>query len=656
MYNQKIIQMKSKNMKNILLNVKILIVLFIISIEPSISFAQYDLGQRLDSLQMQRIKKPTATGNVIDWNTLNLMGIDAFSPQNVSTIPGILSVDNNYKLGPSDRLGIYLLGQTHREYDILINPEGKAYIPSVEVFDFNGLSLSTAKEKIRVAFNKYFSEKKIEVMLTQPKQVMVSVVGEIKSPGRYSLNGLQTTFDAIYQAGGPKEKGSIRNIQVIHTDTQLVKIDLYNLLIHGIGKGGPNLLPGDIIKIAPLTSSVSIAGEITRPGRYELSSEYAESLGDLFNLASGPTPLAYLKRVEISRRQTDGTRNIRYVDARDSVNISNNFLLDGDRIRIYPITEQIHQPTVEIFGEVRRPGIYDLDKHLTLKDLILKAGGVTRSAYLLEAELNRISPKQPVERIKFSIGEILKGQSHEQNIELSEFDRVLIRRIPEWLVGPSVEVKGEVMFPGKYTITKDSTKLSHILQLSGGFTKDAFLKEAKLIRPSTRISHDLEYERLKNMRREEMSGLEYEYLVMKQNQNVGQVVVNFSKLWTEKNQNQDVILENGDIIQVPKIPQVVQVTGRVAKPGGILYKPGENINYYLKKAGGTTWDARPSHTKVIKSTGEILDDEDVKQLVAGDIIWIPRKPDRDFWRIFRDTIMVLGQVATIYLVVQNASK
>jgi len=564
-----------------------------------------------------------------------------------------MPVDQNYQIGPGDQLGIYLLGQTHREYDILINPEGKAYIPSVGLFDFNGHTLATTKKKLKKAFFQFFSEKNLEVLLKQPKQVLVSVIGEINTPGRYSLNGLQTTFDAINKAGGPKNNGSLRNIHMIHDDT-LEVVDLYDLLLHGTGKGGPSLLPGAIIKVNPLKSSISIAGEIYRPGRYELSLFHTESIKDILHLAAGPTPLAHLEQVEMSRRQPDGRRKVWYINLRDSVLTAKTFLTDGDRIRIYPITEQFHQPTVEILGEVRRPGTYNLEKNLTIGDLLLKAGGVTRAAYLLEAELDRINPNEPVERVKISLKEILKNPN--QTTKLEEFDRVFIRRIPEWLVGPYVKITGEVMFPGQYTITKDSTKLSDILHLAGGFTKDAFLKEAKLIRPSTKVNHDLEFERLKNMRREEMSDLEYEYLVMKQNQNVGQVVVNFSKLWNDKDQNQDIILENGDIVQIPKTPQVVQVTGRVAKPGGILYKNSEDINYYLKKAGGTTWDARRSHTKVIKSTGEILDDEDVKQLVAGDTIWIPRKPDRDFWRIFRDTIMVFGQVATIYLVVQNASK
>ena len=619
-------------------------------------FAQTELLEKSVKNEQQKPLPQSSPQSVIDWNTLNRVGINAFSQEHITPIPGIMPVDQDYQLGPGDQVGIYLLGQTQREYDVIINAEGKTYIPSVGLFDFNGHTLSTSKEALKKIFFRFFSEKNLEIILKQPKQVLVSVVGEINTPGRYSLSGLRTTFDAIYLAGGPKQNGSLRKIHIIHGENPIVKIDLYDLLIKGKGSGGPNLQPGDIIKVLPLMSSVSIAGEIIRPGRYELSSDYEESLFDILMLAAGTTPLAYLERVEISRRQPDGSREIKYINASDSALISNIFLKDGDRIRIYNIIEQYNQPTVEIFGKIRRPGKYDLEKSLTLRDLILKAGGVTRSAYLLEAELDRIDPNKPVQRFKFSLKELLSDPNSDQNALLDEFDRVIIRQIPEWMVGPSIEIKGEVMFPGSYSITKDSTTISDILTLAGGFTTDAFLREAKLIRPSIPIQYDPELDRLKNLTCDQMTDLEYEYLVMKQNQDTKLIVVDFYKLWIQKDKSQDIILEPGDIMEIPETPQVVQVTGRVSKPGGVLFKQDMDIKYYIQKAGGTTWDANRRKTKVIKSTGEILDDEDVKTLNLGDVIWVPRKPDRDLWQIFRDTIMVVGQIATIYLVAQNAKK
>jgi len=216
-------------------------------------------------------------------------------------------------------------------------------------------------------------------------------------------------------------------------------------------------------------------------------------------------------------------------------------------------------------------------------------------------------------------------------------------------------VKGEVMFPGIYSISKDSTTLGEIMEMAGGFTDNALIREAKLIRQSAKISIDKEYERLKQMTRDQMTETEYQYLVMKENtSDIGQVVVNFYKLVVEGDRDEDVILEDEDVILIPRRPNVVYVTGRVSRPGGILYTPGERLNYYLNKAGGTTWDARKNKTKITKVSGEILDDEDVKAFQPGDIIWVPRKPDRDWWEIFRQTMAVAAQVATVYLVVDRA--
>ena len=112
-------------------------------------------------------------------------------------------------------------------------------------------------------------------------------------------------------------------------------------------------------------------------------------------------------------------------------------------------------------------------------------------------------------------------------------------------------------------------------------------------------------------------------------------------------------LEDGDIIKIPKAPEFVDVTGRVSRKGGVSFVPGKDIKYYLEKAGGVTWDAKKYSIKVTKVTGEIIDDEDVKQLQPGDIIWVPRKPDRDWWAIFRQTIAVIAQDATVYIIVDR---
>ena len=660
--NPKTINFKSKKMTNRKFQPRSLIFRFLVFSLCIHGVSSFRLNAQTQSSSLRHAQVQQAQGNksresVFDWNTLSRIGMGAFTARDMeSYLPGAVPVNEDYQLGPGDRIGIYLLGKTQREYDITINAENKAYLPAIGVFDFGNHSLLTAKEELKKLFDRYFSEKNFELLLIQPKMVMVSVVGEVNKPGRYTLSGLQTVFDEVFNAGGLKPNGSLRNIQLLRTNDQVVRVDLYELLVKGWGQGGPPLQPGDVIQVPPLKSSIRIAGEIYRSGIYELDPTTPESLQDMFTLADDLRPLAYLERVEISRRLANGEREVWYVDVRDTNIISSTILQDDDHIRIYSLMEQNHRKTVEILGEVRRPGVFTLEQNLTLRDLILKAGGPTRTAHLLEAQLDQIEPKKAVKRIKFPLENILKGMGNGANLKLDEYDRVIIRRIPEWLVGPSVEVKGEAMFPGIYTITKDSTFLSEILKLAGGFTKDAFLQEAKLFRPTSPAQRDREYERLKAMRRDEMTDLEYEYLVMKESQDIGEVVVNFNSLWNDGDRSQDIILKNKDVIYIPGAPQVVEVTGRVAKPGGVLFKSGANLNYYIEQVGGVTWDARPGRTKVIKSTGEIIDDEDVKELLAGDIIWVPRKPDRDYWKIFRDTMLVMGQLATVYLVVQNSTK
>jgi len=292
-----------------------------------------------------------------------------------------------------------------------------------------------------------------------------------------------------------------------------------------------------------------------------------------------------------------------------------------------------------------------------LSDLILKAGSLTRKAYTLAAEVAKIDPGQPTKFLKINLQNLTNGMNGHSDVLLEEDDQVFIRQIPQWEVGLMVELQGEVMFPGKYPIVKDSTYLSEILKNAGGFTEVAFLQEAVLFRPKNRLKFDKEFERLTEMRREEMSDLEYQYFVMRQNtSDINEIVVDFEKLFRNREENQDVILEDGDIIVIPKAPRVVTITGRVGKPGGVTFNPSAKLEYYLAKSGGASWDADVGKTKVIKVSGEVLDDEDVKSFQPGDIIWVPRKSDKKFWPVFLQVVTVTAQLASIFLIIDTATK
>ncbi len=569
-----------------------------------------------------------------------------------------MALPGEYTLGPGDRLGIYLLGNVQQTLDVVVNVEGKVFVPPAGVLYVWGLDLAEVERSLENKLSQYYDNFHLDIMLLQPKNVTVSVVGDVRRPGRYLLSALNTVLDAIIVAGGPTSKGSIRDIQLIRDESVFASVDLYQFLMSGAGTEDVFLQAGDRVFVPVAHDKVSIRGEVHRPAIFELKPGQRERLSDLIELAGGFTDLAFESKIEVTRMRADGGAAVVYPDfsaIAQGDSALDLVLRNHDAVTVYSKIEQLHKRQVSIYGEIRRPGTYDLADNMHLEDLILKAGNLTRKAYTLEAEVAKVDPGQPTRFQKVSLQEQLGGNGH-SNPLLEEDDQVFIRQIPEWQVGLLVQVDGEVLFPGAYPIEKDKTSLSEILTKAGGFTDDAFLQEARLIRESSRLRFDKEFERLQDMGREDMTELEYQYLVMRQNSaDVKQIVVNFGRLMREGDRSEDVILEDGDVIVIPKAPRIVTVTGSVAKPGGVTYLPGAKLEYYLARSGGASWDAELRKTKVIKVSGEVVDDEDVDSFAAGDIIWVPRKSDRRFWPVFLQTVTVAAQLASIYLIIDRAS-
>ncbi len=617
------------------------------SIDPAVTLAK----------QVSAQQAPQSSGEALPLFGRNIFTNVQDSKEVFST--GVSIAPENYWLGPGDQLGVYLLGKSQKNFEVVVNVEGKIFIPTVGVLYVNRMSISEFQNFLTDELSKYYDNTAVEVMLIAPKTIPIVVVGDVQNPGKYYLTSINTVLDAVVAAGGPTERGSPRNIKVYREGKLISIIDLYQFLMKGEVENDMYLMPNDKIVVPLIDEVVTIKGEIKRPARFELKYTKDERLSDIIELAGGFTDLSYLDKIEISRLMNNGDRSVQYINYRDIINNDssavNLVLENNDQIQVFSIMEQTYQKYVYIHGEVKSPGEYPFEENLRLLDLILKAGNLTRSAYLLECEVAKIDPKMPTKYIKVALEKVMSDTADDGNIFIEEDDHVFIREIPEWEVGPTVELQGKFEFPGIYAITEDTTTLSEIIAKAGGFTDEALIREASLIRKSSRITIDKEYLRLSQIPRDQLSESEYQYLVMKENtQDIGRIVVDFYKLMVLGDKSEDVTLKDGDIIAVPKKPNVVYVTGRVSRSGGVLFKEKEKIRYYIEKAGGVTWDAKKRGIKVTKVTGEIIDDEDVKSLEPGDIIWVPRKPDRDWWQIFRQTIAVVAQVATVYIVVDRA--
>jgi hypothetical protein len=134
----------------------------------------------------------------------------------------------------------------------------------------------------------------------------------------------------------------------------------------------------------------------------------------------------------------------------------------------------------------------------------------------------------------------------------------------------------------------------------------------------------------------------------------GKYSIDFENLWQSKDKKHNIQLKHNDFIFIPDKSVTVNVSGQVKDPGLITYIPNKNYLYYIKQAGGFSWNARRSKIRIIRaSTGEWLKPDEETVLEVGDMVFIPEKPDIDYWALFKDGMLVISQIATVALVITN---
>jgi protein involved in polysaccharide export with SLBB domain len=399
---------------------------------------------------------------------------------------------------------------------------------------------------------------------------------------------------------------------------------------------------------------VSVTGIVEQPGTYSAFAH--ERISEIIQKAGGFTDSSSQRNITI--RRANGMELKADMEMFLSIGDKNKnpCALDGDVIYVPVIEDTISH--YGIYGAVKAPGEYEYSPGDSLLDLINLAHGLTSDANLFLAEIIRFNPdNQTTTTIPVSLKELLVEQKKELNLPLKKDDRVFIRSIPKYHQKKQVTIMGEVLYPGVYAIQEGETKVTDLVKMAGGFTSQASLPEAEMIRGYYMDVVDLEYERLKRMEVGDMSKQEYEYFKMKSREKRGKISCDFVKLFQNNQKDQDILLKDGDMITIPAKSLVVRVSGNVVNPGLVSFEPGRDYIFYIEKAGGYSWRASKGGVRVIKEvTGEWVKPNKSTRIDPGDTIWIPEKPDRDYWGFFKDTMIVLGNMATLYLVVREAVK
>ncbi len=325
-------------------------------------------------------------------------------------------------------------------------------------------------------------------------------------------------------------------------------------------------------------------------------------------------------------------------------------LRDGDRIFV-PVQERGIN-LYGIFGAVRNPGYFEYSKHDSLADFIELAHGLKLNADSQNMEIVRFKPDN---RQTFSITVDLK--SNHWNIPLNADDRVYVKAIRGYHEKYQVLLTGEFTYPGYYAISRDSSWLSEIIEKAAGFTPMGSLEEAEMTRNSIEEIIDPEFERLKKMLVADMSESEYDYYKAKSRSEPGRVAVDFVGLFGNADSTKDFILRDGDVIDVPRKSKVVSVIGEVSNPGLLPYRPGADYRYYIDGAGGFSDRASKGKISIIKGIShEWKKASKGKPLEPGDTVWIPERKKREYWTFIKETLAFAGNLATVFLVIQQATK
>lgn len=675
--------------------------------------------------------------DALDVISPKIFGADLFRNNNITSTPNLnLPTPVNYIVGPNDQLNISVYGKSLVNWKLTVSPEGNINIPGVGFLNVSGKTIeqTTASIKSKLAASNYAIGQgtTVQVNLGNIRSIRVIVAGQVVKPNTYTLPSLATVFDALYACGGPNDNGSFRQIDIIRNNRVIRHLDLYDFLTKGDQKDNIGLKDQDIIQVPSYRTRVELAGEVKIPALFEVVP--GETLQNVINFAGGFTDKAYtaqMKVVQISNQQysihdvveNDYSSHIplrgdkyvvdkvlnRYenrVHIEGAVFRPGDFELDkgltvsqliqkadglkedaftgrGNIIRLNPDNttqliafnvldvmnkatadialqrEDIVQITsifdlrdsyvVNIKGEVRLPGQFAYAENMSVQDLIIKAGGFTEGASPKRIEVARridnadpTAKNTPVAQV-FSVNVDAQLKAGDANFVLQPYDIVSVYPLPGYESQRTVNIEGEVLYPGPYTLKEKNEKISDIIKRAGGLTASADIEGGTLKRNNIAIlgvdknkkidTADITAERDDRIKRLKKNFKDSTDIadVQVRNDYVG---INLEKILKDPGSNSDLILEDGDNIRVPKMQQIVRVNGEVLYPSAVVFEKGKSFSSYVSNAGGFSPRALRRGAYVVypngtvKATHKFLFFNVHPSVKRGSEIYVPLKPEK----------------------------
>ncbi|HUI44626.1 MAG TPA: SLBB domain-containing protein [Nitrospirota bacterium] len=615
---------------------------------------------------------------------LKQFGYDLFN-KTVSTFapPTFMPVGPDYIIGPGDQFTLTLWGTTEGIYNLKVTKEGEITLPKVGVISIAGVRFGELEKTLKRHLSKYYNDFNLSVAMGSLKTITVYVVGEVTKPGSYPVSSLTTVYGALFVAGGPTKLGTLRTIQVLRAGKVVKTIDLYDFLLKGDRSQDIKLQNEDTVFVPLIGPVAGVAGAVYRPAIYEMKGQ--ETLDDVIKTAGGILPTALGGRLQLTRYENNQRKvflDINLENSKINPSVSPDSFREKvqnmDTIDIIPVYDRVWE-TVTLSGTVQHPGEFQWRPDLRLKEII-DQGGILPISDLTRVEIIRLTNTYSDRQIiPIDLASLMKGDMA-QNLLLQPKDE--IRVYTRYRAAEKVTVSGEVLRPGTYEIMRGD-RLSDLLRRVGGVTAEAYMYGVVFRRKSVMSSESKNAQSFITKMQQQMlitavgssakavsaeeSNISKSELALNQSllsnlktmleQNQGRVAINITANIDEwAGSKEDLLLQDGDSLDIPKKPQEIMILGEVYTPGAQIYLPGMTVKDYLERTGGFTKNADSKEVFIVQANGFAYGEESPSvgnienvKLQAGDAIFVPQKIERyATLRTLGDIIDVLFKTAVIF--------
>lgn len=538
--------------------------------------------------------------------------------------------------------------------NVQVTRNGKT-VAKVDVYDF--IMKGKTQDDIRLQEG--------DVIIVPAYEALVQISGNVKRPMKFEMKKNETLATLINYAGGFSADAYTRSLRVVRQNGEEYEINT----VKEIDYSAYPMRNGDVVTAEAIlnrfTNKLEVRGAVYRPGIYQLNGEI-NTVRALVNEAKGLTGDAFTNRAVLQREREDLTTEIISVDVRSIMaGTSPDIPLQKNDILYIPSIHDLEdRGDVAIFGEVAKPDSYSYSDNMTLEDLIIRAGGLRESASTVRVDVSRRIKDPKSTHSTDSIGQMftfaLKDGfviDGEQGFTLQPYDQVFVRRSPGYQAQQNVRVTGEVIFGGTYAMTTTEERLSDLVKKAGGATPKAYLRGAKLIR----VANDEEKKRMRdviNLMNRQFGEAMMDSLGIRV-EDTFSVGIDLEKAMAKPGSEYDLVLREGDVLDVPKLNNTVKVNGAVMMPNTVGYLSDKNANYYLDQAGGYALNAKKSKKFVIYMNGQVarIKGRSKDKIEPGCEIIVPSKKNK---RVNVGEILgyasSFGSLATMFATISNLIK